>query len=61
MGRTPAGGRNWEGFSPDPYLSGVAMAESSRGIRTAGVIACAKHFVGNEQAFKFFPGRLLKI
>ncbi|PKS10285.1 hypothetical protein jhhlp_002036 [Lomentospora prolificans] len=49
IGRIPAGGRNWEGFSPDPYLSGVAMAESSRGIRTAGVIACAKHFVGNEQ------------
>lgn len=21
LGRAPAGGRNWEGFSPDPYLS----------------------------------------
>jgi beta-glucosidase len=21
IGRSPAGGRNWEGFSPDPYLS----------------------------------------
>ena len=21
MGRAPEGGRNWEGFSPDPYLS----------------------------------------
>ncbi|CAI4217964.1 unnamed protein product [Parascedosporium putredinis] len=49
IGRIPAGGRNWEGFSPDPYLSGVAMAESAMGIRGAGVIACAKHFVGNEQ------------
>jgi len=21
LGRAPEGGRNWEGFSPDPYLS----------------------------------------
>ncbi len=21
LGRSPEGGRNWEGFSPDPYLS----------------------------------------
>ena len=21
LGRAPTGGRNWEGFSPDPYLS----------------------------------------
>ncbi|SPO01091.1 probable beta-glucosidase [Cephalotrichum gorgonifer] len=49
IGRIPAGGRNWEGFSPDPYLTGVGMAESARGIRSAGVIATAKHFVGNEQ------------
>lgn len=21
IGRSPEGGRNWEGFSPDPYLS----------------------------------------
>ncbi|KAI8962817.1 glycoside hydrolase family 3 protein [Daldinia sp. FL1419] len=49
LGRAPAGGRGWEGFSPDPYLTGVAMAESIKGIQDAGVIACAKHFVGNEQ------------
>lgn len=49
IGRIPAGGRNWEGFSPDPYLTGVGMAESAQGIRSAGVIATAKHWVGNEQ------------
>ncbi|PBP28603.1 beta-glucosidase 1 precursor [Diplocarpon rosae] len=49
IGRAPAGGRNWEGFSPDPYLTGVAMAETIKGIQEAGVIACAKHFIGNEQ------------
>ncbi|KAK7753481.1 beta-glucosidase [Diatrype stigma] len=49
IGRAPEGGRNWEGFSPDPYLTGVAMAETVKGIQDAGVIACAKHYIGNEQ------------
>ncbi|KAH9900446.1 glycoside hydrolase family 3 protein [Xylariomycetidae sp. FL2044] len=49
IGRTATGGRNWEGFSPDPYLTGVGMTETVKGIQDAGVIACAKHFIGNEQ------------
>ena len=49
LGRFPAGGRNWEGFSPDPYLAGVAAAESVKGIQETGVIANVKHFVMNEQ------------
>ncbi len=49
LGRMPAAGRNWEGFSPDPVLTGIAMSESIKGIQDAGVIACAKHFIGNEQ------------
>ncbi|KAK4135534.1 glycoside hydrolase family 3 protein [Trichocladium antarcticum] len=49
LGRMPAGGRNWEGFSPDPVLTGAGMSESIKGIQDAGVIACAKHFIGNEQ------------
>ncbi|KAK1833612.1 glycosyl hydrolase family 3 N terminal domain-containing protein [Podospora conica] len=49
LGRMPEGGRNWEGFSPDPVLTGVAMAASIQGIQEAGVVACAKHFIGNEQ------------
>ncbi|KAF3064528.1 putative beta-glucosidase A [Daldinia childiae] len=49
IGRAPVGGRNWEGFSPDPYLTGVAIAETVKGIQDAGVIACAKHYIGNEQ------------
>lgn len=24
-GRVALGGRNWEGFSPDPYLTGIGM------------------------------------
>jgi len=49
IGRAPTGGRNWEGFSPDPYLTGVAMAQSIKGVQDVGIIACAKHWVGNEQ------------
>jgi len=49
LGRTPEGGRNWEGFSPDPMLTGIMMAQTVRGIQDSGVIACAKHLIGNEQ------------
>ncbi|KAI0175281.1 beta-glucosidase [Pestalotiopsis sp. NC0098] len=49
LGRHPLGGRNWEGFAADPYLSGIAMDATIRGHQDAGVQACAKHFIGNEQ------------
>ncbi|ORY59138.1 glycoside hydrolase superfamily [Pseudomassariella vexata] len=49
LGRIPLGGRNWEGFSVDPYLSGQLVAESITGHQDAGVIANLKHFIGNEQ------------
>lgn len=49
IGRTPEGGRNWEGFSPDPWLTGIAISETTKGIQDAGVIACAKHYIANEQ------------
>lgn len=49
LGRMPAGGRNWEGFGADPYLQGVAGAETVKGIQSEGVMATIKHFVANEQ------------
>ncbi|KAH7234426.1 glycoside hydrolase superfamily [Fusarium solani] len=49
LGRTPLGGRNWEGFSVDPYLTGQLSAESIIGHQDAGVIANVKHFIANEQ------------
>ncbi|KAH7329421.1 beta-glucosidase family 3 protein [Stachybotrys elegans] len=49
IGRAPTGGRNWEGFSVDPYMAGIAMAETIKGIQDAGVIATAKHYIANEQ------------
>lgn len=45
LGRAPAGGRNWEGFSPDPYLTGLMFAESIKGIQSAGIMTSAKHFI----------------
>ncbi|KAI4229779.1 MAG: hypothetical protein L6R36_000565 [Xanthoria steineri] len=49
LGRMPAGGRNWEGFGPDPVLQAVAASEEIKGIQDSGVIATAKHIVANEQ------------
>ncbi|GAP91798.1 putative beta-glucosidase 2 protein [Rosellinia necatrix] len=49
MGRSARGGRNWEGFGPDPYLAGVATNASVLGIQSAGVQACTKHLIANEQ------------
>lgn len=49
QGRAVYSGRNWEGFSPDAYLSGVAFAQSVLGLQDAGVQATAKHWLVNEQ------------
>ena len=42
LGKIPNSGRIWEGFSNDPYLSGVAMSEAIQGMQSSGVQACAK-------------------
>ncbi|KAI9038990.1 beta-glucosidase [Aspergillus affinis] len=49
LGRSPYGGRSWEGFAADPYLTGVCMEKSILGMQDAGVQANAKHFIANEQ------------
>lgn len=49
LGRLPAGGRNWEGFGADPVLQGIAAAQTIKGIQDEGVMATAKHYIGNEQ------------
>ncbi|KAF4549949.1 Glycosyl hydrolase family 3 C-terminal domain-containing protein 4 [Elsinoe fawcettii] len=49
LGKFPAGGRNWEGFGSDPVLQGIGAAMTIRGIQSEGIIATAKHYVGNEQ------------
>ncbi|KAK9369477.1 glycosyl hydrolase family 3 N terminal domain-containing protein [Lipomyces kononenkoae] len=49
LGRSGYGGRGWEGFSPDPYLTGIAMEQTISAMQLSGVQATAKHFIGNEQ------------
>ncbi|KAJ7774990.1 putative beta-glucosidase [Mycena metata] len=49
LGRSPFGGRNWEGFSPDSYLTGVASYLTVKNAQDQGVITCAKHYIGYEQ------------
>lgn len=49
LGRAAYGGRNWEGFSPDPYLTGIGIEETINGMQDAGVQATVKHWIGNEQ------------
>ena len=48
MGRVVTGGRNWESFSADPYLTGQFAYETVKGIQDVGVIASTKHFIANE-------------
>ncbi|KAL2811632.1 glycoside hydrolase superfamily [Aspergillus granulosus] len=49
LGRVVTGGRNWEGYSVDPYLSGVLVKETVLGTQEAGVVATTKHYIANEQ------------
>ncbi|KAH8813203.1 glycoside hydrolase superfamily [Xylogone sp. PMI_703] len=47
--RGPLGGRNFESFSEDPFLTGKLAASYIQGLQEKGVAATIKHFVGNEQ------------
>lgn len=49
LGRVARGGRNWEGFGADPYLSGAGMEEVTIGVQEQGVIVQSKHWLLNEQ------------
>lgn len=48
--RHPLGGRSFEYFSEDPYLTGVCACEIAKGVQqNHPVLVCPKHFAVNEQ------------
>src|SRR3954466_12680816 len=52
--RSPLGGRAFECFSEDPYLTGVIGAAYVRGLQAEGVAATVKHFVANDSETERF-------
>ena len=49
MHRSPRGGRHFESFSEDPWLSSRLAVAYIRGVQSMGVGACIKHYVANDQ------------
>lgn len=47
--RHPLGGRNWECFSEDPYLTSRMAVANVKAMQQNGIISGPKHFVANNQ------------
>jgi len=47
--RTPQGGRNFESFGEDPYLTSRIAVDYIKGVQKENVAACVKHFAANNQ------------
>ncbi len=51
MVRHPLGGRNFESFGEDPFLTAQLAVAYVNGVQSEGVAACGKHFVANDVEF----------
>ncbi|KAH8658528.1 glycoside hydrolase superfamily [Ilyonectria robusta] len=49
MHRSPLGGRGFESFAEDPYLSGKLAGCYISGAQSTGIVSTLKHFVANDQ------------
>ena len=47
--RSPLGGRGFESFSADPFLSGTMGSEYCQGVQEEDIIVVPKHYVCNDQ------------
>ncbi|KZL74152.1 beta-glucosidase B [Colletotrichum tofieldiae] len=54
LSRSPFGGRNFENFGEDPFLTGTMATSYIQGVQSQGVGACMKHYVANDQETRRF-------
>lgn len=55
MSRHPLGGRNFESYGEDPYLSGALATAYISGMQAEEVAACVKHYaVNNQEWYRHF-------
>ncbi len=52
MHRDPRGGRHFECYSEDPFLTSAIAVAYIRALQAEGIGACLKHYVANDQEFE---------
>ena len=52
IARIPTGGRNFESFGEDPYLTSRMAVSYIKGVQSEGVAATVKHFAVNNQEYE---------
>ncbi|KAH9225024.1 glycoside hydrolase superfamily [Leptodontidium sp. 2 PMI_412] len=54
LSRSPFGGRNFENFGEDPFLTGTMATSYIKGVQSQGVDACMKHYLANDMETRRF-------